>query len=137
MGLHPRAAGTYAATQGPDGLTGRWDRDECERMADRMQARIEEYAPDFASRIVARRVLGPHELQARDENLINGALGGGTAQPAPAGDLPARPRPRPGRDPGPGALPRLGLGPPRRAVHGARGANAARAVVAAARLGRL
>src|SRR3712207_8053459 len=27
---------------GPDGLTGRWDRDECERMADRMQARIED-----------------------------------------------------------------------------------------------
>src|SRR3954447_10322468 len=57
---------------GPDGLTGSWDHDERERMADRIQARIEKYAPDFASAVIARRVLGPREMQARDENLIQG-----------------------------------------------------------------
>ncbi|GAA1431881.1 NAD(P)/FAD-dependent oxidoreductase [Microlunatus lacustris] len=122
---------------GPDGLTGRWDRDECERMADRMQARIEKYAPDFASRITARRVLGPHELQARDENLVQGALGGGTAnfhqqvifRPIAGlgrADTPVR-----------GLFLGSASAHPGGGVHGAPGANAARAVVAAARTGRL
>ena len=122
---------------GPDGITGRWDRDECERMADRMQARIEKYAPDFASRVVARRVMGPHELQARDENLVRGALGGGTAnfhqqvifRPIAGlgrADTPVR-----------GLFLGSASAHPGGGVHGAPGANAARAVVAAARLGRL
>ena len=45
-----------------------------------MQARIEELAPGFGSRIMARRVLGPRELESRDANLIGGAINGGTAQ---------------------------------------------------------
>jgi phytoene dehydrogenase-like protein len=45
-----------------------------------MQARITERAPDFESRIIARRVLGPKQMEARDANLIGGALNGGTAQ---------------------------------------------------------
>ena len=122
---------------GPDGITGRWDADECERMADRMQARLEKYAPDFASRILARRVMGPHELQARDENLVRGALGGGTAnfhqqvifRPIAGlgrADTPVR-----------GLFLGSASAHPGGGVHGAPGANAARAVVAAARLGRL
>jgi phytoene dehydrogenase-like protein len=66
----------------PDGVgavRGVWDRDDCERFADRMQARIEQHAPDFASRIVARRVLGPREMESRDANLVGGAVNGGTA----------------------------------------------------------
>jgi len=122
---------------GPDGLTGRWDRDECERMADRMQARIEKYAPDFASTIIARRVLGPHELQARDENLVQGALGGGTA------NLHQQVVFRPVAGLGRADTPVRGLflgsasAHPGGGVHGAPGANAARAVLAAARTGRL
>ncbi len=122
---------------GADGITGRWDRDENERMADRMQARIEKYAPDFASRIIARRVMGPHELQARDENLVQGALGGGTAnfhqqvifRPIAGlgrADTPVR-----------GLFLGSASAHPGGGVHGAPGANAARAVVAAARTGRL
>ncbi len=122
---------------GPDGLTGRWDRDECERMADRMQARIEKYAPDLASRIVARRVLGPHEMQARNENLVNGALGGGTAGLQQQVIF----RPIAGLGRADTAIRGLFLGSasahPGGGVHGAPGANAARAVVAAARTGRL
>ena len=44
-----------------------------------MQARIVERAPDFESRILARRVLGPREMEARDANLVGGAINGGTA----------------------------------------------------------
>jgi len=64
---------------GEEGITGRWDQDECERYADRMQARIAQHAPGFESRILARRVIGPHEMEARDANLVGGALNGGTA----------------------------------------------------------
>jgi phytoene dehydrogenase-like protein len=122
---------------GPDGLTGRWDRDECERMADRMQARIEKYAPDFASAVIARRVLGPHEMQARDENLVQGAVGGGTANFHQ--QLIFRPIAGLGRADTPvrGLFLGSASAHPGGGVHGAPGANAARAVVAAARTGRL
>ena len=65
---------------GEGGIRGVWDRDDRERMADRMQERIERHAPGFGSRVLARRVLGPHELEARNANLIGGAINGGTSQ---------------------------------------------------------
>lgn len=122
---------------GPDGLTGVWDRDEIERMADRMQARIVKYAPDFESRIKARRVLGPHQMQAKDENLIKGALGGGTS--GLHQQLIFRPVPGLGRAGTPFGGLFLGSASahPGGGVHGACGSNAARAVIAAARTGRL
>ena len=43
-----------------------------------MQARIVKLAPEFESRIVARRVLGPREMESRNANLIGGAINGGT-----------------------------------------------------------
>ena len=52
------AAGPHPTPAGP-GSRGAWDHDDLERMADRMQARIEEYAPGFGDRVLARRVLGP------------------------------------------------------------------------------
>jgi phytoene dehydrogenase-like protein len=122
---------------GPDGLTGSWDHDEAERMADRMQARIEKYAPDFASVVTARRVIGPREMQARDENLVQGALGGGTA------GLHQQVVFRPVAGLGRADTPIRGLflgsasAHPGGGVHGAPGSNAARAVLAAARTGRL
>jgi len=123
--------------EGPDGLTGRWDRDEVERMADRMQARIVRHAPDFESRVTARRVLGPREMQARDENLVNGALGGGTSRLRQQLVL----RPVPGMGRAGTAISGLFLASasahPGGGVHGACGSNAARAVIAAARTGRL
>lgn len=106
--------------------------------ADRMQARLERLAPGFGSRVLARRVLGPRELEALDANLVGGALGGGTAQ------LHQQPFLRPV----PGVLGRAGTGVPGLylgsasahpggGVHGAPGANAARAVLAHARWGLL
>ena len=65
---------------GDGGIRGVWDHADCERFADRMQARLERLAPGFGSRVVARRILGPHELEARNANLIGGAINGGTAQ---------------------------------------------------------
>lgn len=122
---------------GPDGLTGSWNRDETERMADRMQARVEEYAPGFGDRILARRVLGPRELEERDENLVNGALNGGTS--ALHQQLVFRPVPGRGRAETPVQGLYLGSASahPGGGVHGACGSNAARAALAHGRIRRL
>ena len=122
---------------GEDGIRGVWDHDDAERMADRMQARIEEYAPGFGDRVVGRRVLGPREMQDRDENLVNGALNGGTSNLHQA--LVFRPVPGLGRAETP--IKNLYLGSasahPGGGVHGACGSNAARAALAHARVRRL
>lgn len=122
---------------GEGGVRGAWDRDDCERFADRMQERIERLAPGFGSRITARRVLGPHELQAHDANLIGGAINGGTARLRQQLLL----RPVPGSGRAETGIRGLYLGSasahPGGGVHGAPGANAARAALAHARMRRL
>ncbi|HEX6247751.1 MAG TPA: NAD(P)/FAD-dependent oxidoreductase [Nocardioidaceae bacterium] len=122
---------------GPDGIRGVWDHDDLERMADRMQARVEEYAPGFADRVLARRVLGPREMQERDENLVNGALNGGTS--GLHQQLVFRPVPSLGRAETPVKSLYLGSASahPGGGVHGACGSNAARAALAHARVRRL
>ncbi len=114
---------------GDGGIRGVWDRDDCERFADRMQARIEEHAPDLASRIVARRVLGPREMEARNANLVGGSINGGTSQLHQ--QLIFRPVPGMGR--AETGIAGLYLGSasahPGGGVHGAPGSNAARAAV--------
>lgn len=119
---------------GDGGITGSWDESERERFADRMQARIETYAPGFGSRIVARRVLGPRELQQRNQSLVNGALSGGTNSPHQ--QLVFRPIPGLGRAETPfkGLYLASSSAHPGGGVHGACGANAARAAVAHDRL---
>ncbi len=122
---------------GNDGIRGVWDADDLERMADRMQRRVERFAPEFASRIVARRILGPRELQARNANLHRGAVNGGTANLYQ--ELIFRPVPGLGRAETP--IKRLYLGSasahPGGGVHGAPGSNAARAALLHERGGRL
>ncbi|NYE36773.1 phytoene dehydrogenase-like protein [Nocardioides cavernae] len=111
-------------------VTGAWDRDDTERFADRMQARIEERAPGFGSLVLERRVLGPHELEARNANLIGGAVNGGTSQlhqelvfrPVPA----MRGRAATGV---PGLFLASASAHPGGGVHGSAGANAARAAI--------
>ena len=94
-----------------------------------MQARVEEYAPGFGDLVVARRVLGPRELEARDANLHNGALNGGTS--ALRQQLVLRPVPGTGG----ATTPVRGLylasmsAHPGGGVHGACGANAAHAAL--------
>lgn len=50
-----------------------------ERFADRIEQRIEEIAPGFRKRILARAAFAPPDLEAMNPNLIGGDLGGGTA----------------------------------------------------------
>jgi phytoene dehydrogenase-like protein len=117
-----------------DGVRGVWDRDDCERFADRMQAQLEGVAPGFASRVLARRVLGPHDLESRDANLVGGSIGGGTAQLHQ--QLVFRPVPGLGRaETGiPGLYLCSASAHPGGGVHGAAGMNAARAALAHDRL---
>ena len=94
-----------------------------------MQARFEEYAPGFGDRVLARRVLGPRELQSRDENLVGGALNGGTARADPAARAPSGARARRGRTPVEGLYLASSSAHPGGGVHGACGANAAHAAL--------
>lgn len=118
---------------GDAGITGRWDHDDCERLADRVQARLERLAPGFGDLVRARRVLGPRELEARDANLVGGAINGGTAQLHQ--QLFFRPIPGSGRPTTPvrGLFLASASAHPGGGVHGAAGSNAARAAIAARR----
>ncbi len=122
---------------GDEGITGTWDHDECERFADRMQARFELLAPGFGERILARRILGPRELESRDANLVGGAINGGTSQLHQ--ELVFRPVAGLGR--AETGVRGLYLGSasahPGGGVHGAAGNNAARAALAHDRVRRL
>ncbi len=124
------------ADAGDGGVRGIWDEADKERFADRMQARVEELAPGFGERVLARRVLGPRELEARDANLIGGGIDGGTAQLHQ--QLVFRPVPGTGRAETPVRNLYLGSASahPGGGVHGAAGRNAARAALAHTRLRR-
>lgn len=115
---------------GDDGITGTWDARETEAFVRRMEDRIEAHAPGFRDRVIARHVLSPPALEAADANLVGGEIGGGTSQIhqqlvfRPIGGLARAETPVRGlylasasAHPGPG-------------VHGACGANAARAALA-------
>lgn len=133
---HVPHSSAYDAGEG--GIRGVWDRDDCERFADRMQGLIEERAPELASRIISRRILGPRELEARDANLIGGSLNGGTANLHQ--QLVFRPVTRQGgrAETGIGGLYMASASAhPGGGVHGAPGMNAARAALAHRRAGLL
>ncbi|MCF2528772.1 phytoene desaturase family protein [Yinghuangia soli] len=115
-------------------VTGSWDESEAEAFAARVEAQVERFAPGWTSRIVGRRILTPPVLESMNENLVDGALNGGTA--AIHQQLFFRPVPGTG---GPGTpVKRLFLASasahPGGGVHGACGANAARAALRAQRL---
>ena len=116
------AAGTIDAT-------GRLRGAALERFVERMEDRIEAHAPGFRSRVLARHVQGPDDLEAANPSLVGGDLSGGTTQLhqqlvfRPVAGL-ARPET---------PLDRLFLASssahPGGSVHGACGANAARAAL--------
>jgi phytoene dehydrogenase-like protein len=114
-------------------LSGSWSAGECEEMADRVEARIEAHAPGFRSAIKTRRILSPPGLAARDSNLIGGAINGGTS--ALHQQLIFRPTPGLGRPQTPvrGLFLASSSAHPGGGVHGACGANAARAALSAHR----
>ncbi|MBS1868349.1 MAG: NAD(P)/FAD-dependent oxidoreductase [Actinobacteria bacterium] len=120
---------------GGEGLTGAWDERETERFVARIEAEIEARAPGFRALIRRRHVFTPATLEAANRNLLGGAINGGTAQIHQ--QLVFRPVPGLGRPETPlrglflaGASAHPGGG-----VHGAAGANAARAALLAWRAG--
>jgi phytoene dehydrogenase-like protein len=115
-------------------LKGRWDAAELEVYAERMEREMEAVAPGFRERIIGRCLMGPHELEHHDRNLVRGALNGGTAKLHQ--QLVLRPIPGLGRPETaiPGLLLASASAHPSGGVHGAPGGNAARALLNARRL---
>jgi phytoene dehydrogenase-like protein len=115
-------------------LAGRWDAAELDRFAERIEGEIERLAPGFRDLVLARHIAGPHELERANANLVGGALNGGTAKIHQQAVF--RPIPGLGRSETP--IRGLYLGSasahPGGGVHGAPGANAARALLAHRRL---
>lgn len=113
-------------------LTGAWDERETAAFADRIEQQVEQLAPGFRDLIRARHVLTPPLLEQLDENLVNGAINGGTAQLQqqmvfrPSGGL-GRPE-----TPVRGLYLASASAHPGGGVHGGPGANAARAALRAA-----
>jgi phytoene dehydrogenase-like protein len=110
-------------------LAGRWDDEEAERFADRIEGEVEAVAPGFRKRILGRHVMAPPQLEQRDANLVGGALNGGTAQLHQ--QLVFRPYPGLGRAETPVRALFLASASahPGGGVHGGPGANAARAAL--------
>ncbi len=106
------------------------DSDLVGQQVDRIERLVERHAPGFRASILARHVQGPDDLQAHNPSLFGGALNGGTA--ALHQQLIFRPVPGLGRADTP--IDRLYLASssahPGGGVHGAPGANAARAALA-------
>jgi phytoene dehydrogenase-like protein len=121
---------------GGDGLEGRWDERETDAIAARVEAEIERRAPGFRALIRARHVFTPVSMQAANANLIGGAVNHGTAQVHQ--QLVFRPAVGLGRAETPIAGLYLAGAPahPGGGVHGAAGANAARAALRRAALRR-
>ncbi len=67
---HPQ--GDAAGVLGPS-----W-RESAEGFADRCETRIEALAPGFRDRILARRLMTPADLEARNANLVGGDISGGS-----------------------------------------------------------
>jgi phytoene dehydrogenase-like protein len=114
---------------GADGLTGAWDEREVELFVARMEAEIERRAPGFGALVRRRHVFTPAKLEAANANLLGGAINAGTAQIHQ--QVVFRPVPGLARPETPlrglylaGASAHPGGG-----VHGAAGANAARAAL--------
>lgn len=116
--------------EGGEGLDGTWDDDQNRRFADRFEQRIERYAPGFRNLVRRRHVQSPKSIEADDANLLLGDKSLGSAQLHQ--QLVFRPRVGLGR----ATTPLAGLflasasAHPGGGVHGACGANAARAALA-------
>lgn len=68
----------YAYTHVPSHVEGGWEAAR-ERFADTLETRIEELAPGFRARVLARRASSPDDLERWNENLVGGDLGGGSS----------------------------------------------------------
>ncbi len=112
-----------------------WNAEEIDDHVQRIEDVVARHAPGFGDLVVGRHVYGPQALQDENRSLHNGAIGGGTS--AAHQQLFLRPVPGLGRADTP--IDRLYLAGasahPGGGVHGAPGANAARAALARNRTG--
>jgi phytoene dehydrogenase-like protein len=69
----------WAYSHVPSKVAGGWGRQR-EAFADRVEQRIEGLAPGFRGLIRGRAISAPDDLEAMDENLVGGDLGGGSAR---------------------------------------------------------
>jgi phytoene dehydrogenase-like protein len=106
---------------------------ERERHVERMEAQIERFAPGFRERILARHVLGPADLEARNANLVGGDVGGGSYALRQVIFRPL-PSPAPYRTPVRGLYIGSAATFPGGGVHGVPGHAAARLALAEARV---
>jgi phytoene dehydrogenase-like protein len=118
-------------------VSGRWDADDEAAMVERIEQRVEDLAPGFRDRILARHVFSPGSLSRADANLDGGAINGGTSQLHQ--QLIFRPTPGLGRPATfvDGLFLASASAHPGGGVHGACGSNAAHAALAADRRDRL
>jgi phytoene dehydrogenase-like protein len=123
----------WAYTHGSHAVDWTAERD---RHVERMEAQVERFAPGFRERILARHVLGPADLEARNANLVGGDVGGGSYT---LGQVVFRPVPSlaPYRTPVRGLYIGSAATFPGGGVHGVPGRAAARLALAEARVARL
>jgi phytoene dehydrogenase-like protein len=112
----------WAYTHVPNGSA------EVDRAVAAIEAQLERFAPGFRHLVLARSVLGPAGLEARNPNLVGGDINGGSAE---LRQLVARPvwRPTPYRTPLRGVYLCSSSTPPGGGVHGMCGYHAARAAL--------
>ncbi len=123
----------WAYTHGPHAVSWASER---ERHVERMEAQVERFAPGFRERILARHVLGPADLQARNANLVGGDVGGGSYTLEQVIFRPVR-SPAPYRTPVRGLYIGSAATFPGGAVHGVPGHAAARLALAEERMARV
>ena len=122
-GEHTAWAYTHAPNRGID-----WGA-ELDRHVARIEAQVERFAPGFRDRILARHVLGPADLEARNRNLVGGDVGAGSYRFRQVVLLPI-PSPSPYRTPVDGLYLGSAATFPGGAVHGVPGDAAAAAALA-------
>jgi phytoene dehydrogenase-like protein len=112
----------WAYTHVPNGST------RVDEAVTAIEAQLERFAPGFRDLVLARSVLGPAELEARNPNYVGGDINGGSAD---LRQLFARPvaRPVPYRTPLDGVYLCSSSTPPGGGVHGMCGYHAARAAL--------
>lgn len=114
---------------GDDGLTGAWDQREVDLFVARMEDQIESLAPGFQDLVGGRHVFTPKMMEEENANLVGGAVNGGTAmlhQQLVFRPLSGFARPE---TPVKGLFLASASAHPGGGVHGAPGANAAKAAI--------
>ncbi len=119
-------------------LSGSWSDAGVQRgFLDRLEQRVEQFAPGFRDLVTGRHIAFPPDLEAGNANLVHGALGGGTAdlyQQLIFRPTPGLARPETHVE---GLYLASSSAHPGGGVHGACGANAARAALRSRTTGRL